>query len=68
MNGYDSHRVMLDPGRTALALRGLRRPDGLYPFMEPFTHRRRAGRSRGRARGWDRALLAFLTRRRPALG
>ena len=26
--------LMLDAGRTALALRGLRKPDGCYPFIE----------------------------------
>jgi hypothetical protein len=26
--------LMLDPGRTALALRGLQNPDGCYPFID----------------------------------
>jgi hypothetical protein len=34
MNGYDQRRQLLDPGLTALALRGLHHRDGLYPFLE----------------------------------
>ena len=42
MGTYDSRRLMLDSGRTALALRGLRVPEGHYPFIERFTTRRRS--------------------------
>jgi hypothetical protein len=40
MSGYDSRGLMLDPGRTALALRGLHEPDGHYPFIDRFRSRR----------------------------
>jgi len=33
---------MLDPGLTALALRGLNERDGHYPFIERFRPRRRS--------------------------
>jgi len=33
---------MLDPGLTALALRGLNERDGHYPFIERFRRRRRS--------------------------
>ena len=42
MSAYDSHRVMLDAGRTALALRALHERDGHYPFVDPYTARRRS--------------------------
>jgi hypothetical protein len=39
---YDSQRITLDPGRTALALRALRGRDQGYPFVEQrLTWRRR---------------------------
>jgi hypothetical protein len=34
MDSYDSRRITLDPGLTALALRGLHSRDGHYPFLE----------------------------------
>jgi hypothetical protein len=37
----DTDRCTLDPGRTALALRGLTRPTS-YPFVERHLWRRRA--------------------------
>jgi hypothetical protein len=37
----NDRRVMLDPGLTALALRGLTRPSS-YPFVERHLWRRRA--------------------------
>jgi hypothetical protein len=43
MNVYDNRRITLDPGLTALALRGLHRRDGHYPFIERHT-RWRVGR------------------------
>jgi hypothetical protein len=43
MNVYDSRRSTLDPGLTALALRGLHRRDGHYPFIQRHT-RWRGGR------------------------
>ncbi len=41
MHIYDSRRITLDPGLTALTLRGLHRRDGHYPFIEQHTRRRR---------------------------
>jgi hypothetical protein len=38
MGVYDNRRITLDPGLTVLALRGLERKGGHYPFIEP--HRR----------------------------
>jgi hypothetical protein len=40
MSAYDARGLMLDPGRTALALRGLHEPDGHYPFIDRFRPRR----------------------------
>jgi hypothetical protein len=37
----DTDRCTLDPGRTALALRGLSKPSS-YPFVEAHLWRRRA--------------------------
>jgi len=37
----DDDRCTLDPGRTALALRGLSKPAS-YPFVERYLWRRRA--------------------------
>jgi hypothetical protein len=34
MGPYDNHRITLDPGLTALALRGLAERDGHYPFLD----------------------------------
>jgi hypothetical protein len=48
MNQWDSRHVMLDSGRTALALRSLHNRDGHYPFVA--AHRRRT--SWQRLRGW----------------
>ena len=42
MSAYDSRRVMLDSGLTALALRALHERDGHYPFMDRFAARRRS--------------------------
>jgi hypothetical protein len=44
MGPYDNRHLTLDPGLTALALRGLHERDGHYPFIERF--RRRRGRRR----------------------
>jgi hypothetical protein len=48
MNDYGVRGVMLDSGRTALALRGLKQKEGHYPFIERFTKRRRAPHATGR--------------------
>jgi hypothetical protein len=57
MSADADRRATLDPGLTALALRGMHDRDGLYPFIERYrrrwwARRRRAGtRSRVRAEG-----------------
>jgi len=43
MRPYDSRCITLDPGRTVLALRGLRNGREHYPFIDRHTRRRRAG-------------------------
>jgi len=43
MGAYDSRRITLDSGLTSLAIRGLRNPDGCYPFIERHIGRRRYG-------------------------
>jgi hypothetical protein len=43
MGPYDHRRVTLDPGLTALALRGLAEREGHYPFLERFGRRRARG-------------------------
>jgi hypothetical protein len=43
MGPYDHRHVTLDPGLTALALRGLAERDGHYPFLQRY--RRRARRA-----------------------
>ena len=40
MSPYDSRGLMLDPGLTALALRGLHEREGHYPFIDRFRSRR----------------------------
>jgi len=40
MGPYDHRRVTLDPGLTALALRGLAEREGHYPFLDRFGRRR----------------------------
>jgi len=47
MGSYDNRRLTLDPGLTALALRGLHERDAHYPFLDRFVHWRRSPR-RGR--------------------
>jgi len=67
MNQWDSRRVMLDPGRTMLALRSLRQPEGHYPFVD--AHRDRSPRQRAaeaQMSGWRRAVSWFTTRHRTA--
>jgi hypothetical protein len=49
MSVYDSRHITLDPGLTAIALRGLHEREGHYPFLDRLTRRRRTPR-RGRAR------------------
>jgi hypothetical protein len=41
MGGYDSRRITLDPGLTAIALRGLQSRHEGYPFVERHTRWRR---------------------------
>jgi len=77
MGAYDNRRVMLDPGLTAMALRGLHNRDGHYPFMDRLALRRRSRRRAWLARGselrlsaqppssrWQRAVTWFRTRHR----
>jgi hypothetical protein len=45
MRTYDSQRITLDPGLTALALRGLREREGHYPFLDDATGSRRPPRA-----------------------
>jgi len=67
MQPYDTRRLMLDPGLTALALRGLHHRDGHYPFIDRVTGRRRARRSAPPAgRGWWRSIAWRLPRQRSA--
>ncbi len=40
MGSYDSRQTTLDPGLTALALRGLHRRRERYPFIERHMRRR----------------------------
>ena len=40
MGLYDARGLMLDPGLTALALRGLHDRDGHYPFIDRVRSRR----------------------------
>ncbi len=36
MGSSDNRQVLLDPGLTVLALRGLHEPNGHYPFIQRF--------------------------------
>jgi hypothetical protein len=45
MGPYDARHITLDPGLTALALRGIHEREGHYPFVERFRRRRAARRS-----------------------
>jgi hypothetical protein len=65
MGPYDNRRITLDPGLTALALRGLAERDGHYPFLDRFNRRRVRPRrapvfasSPVRASFWPRSLRA----------
>jgi hypothetical protein len=64
MDFYDNRRITLDPGLTALALRGLHRRDGHYPFIERHTRRRRPRASwltaRFRMAAWLPTVRALL--------
>jgi hypothetical protein len=66
MGPYDNRRITLDPGLTALALRGLAEREGHYPFLDRVTGRR-LRRSRPASTGastsvgasfWPRSLRA----------
>jgi len=68
MRTYESRRVMLDSGLTAIALRGIHERDGQYPFIERFVRRRRVRRRTTPVRSSSlRAFLAVLTRWQPAV-
>jgi hypothetical protein len=66
MGPYDNRRITLDPGLTALALRGLAERDGNYPFLDRAARRRvrrkrpaaTAAPSTARAPFWPRSLRA----------
>lgn len=69
MPAYEGQRLMLDPGLTALALRGLHERDGHYPFLDQFKARGRSTKRTVRARrptSLRRALQWCLTWHRPA--
>jgi hypothetical protein len=60
MNPYDTRCRMLDPGLTALALRGLNEREGHYPFLDRYRGRRPARRltkqAAHHASRWQQAL------------
>ena len=66
MGPYDNRRITLDPGLTALALRGLAEREGHYPFIDRVTRRRLRSRrpasivtpSPARVPFWPRSLRA----------
>jgi hypothetical protein len=72
MSSYDSRGLMLDPGLTALALRGLHERDGHYPFIDRFRLHRRLGprpsarRTLHPASRWRRTLQRCGLMRRSA--
>jgi hypothetical protein len=60
MRGYDNPRLTLDPGLTALALRGLRERQGHYPFLDRVVRWRRTtpgAEALGPRRAWWRPRL-----------
>jgi hypothetical protein len=59
MNRYDTRHLTLDPGLTVLALRGLQRRDGHYPFIDAWRQRREAVPTGGPA--WKALLRALAT-------
>jgi hypothetical protein len=64
MGPYDSRCITLDPGRTVLALRGLRNPDRGYPFIERHVRWRRASQAwRDRLAAWFPTVRALLVTR-----
>jgi hypothetical protein len=62
MDPYDNRRITLDPGRTALALRGLHDRNGQYPFIE------RHARWRDFSLVLRRLLATWFTNQRDAIG
>jgi hypothetical protein len=60
MSFYDNRRITLDPGLTLLALRGLTRRGGHYPFIEPHTRWRRVQAIRRAIQRLGAALLPAL--------
>src|SRR3989442_431103 len=68
MRAYESCRMTLDRGLTALALRRLHERDGHYPFVDGAVRHRRPGGGSARAddAGWLRPFPAFLAQGRGA--
>jgi hypothetical protein len=62
MSPYENRGLTLDPGLTALALRGLNERDGHYPFIDRFRSRRGSrtrpsnGRSVHSTSRWEKTL------------
>lgn len=65
MDPYDSHRITLDPGLTALALRAVRSRKEGYPFVEQhLTGRRRTAPAlRGVLATWFPTIWTLLADR-----
>jgi hypothetical protein len=64
MGPYDCRRTTLDPGLTALALRGLRSRDGHYPFIERYARSRRLQAGlRQRLAAWFPTVTTLLAAR-----
>ena len=77
MQTYDNRPITLDPGLTALALRGLHERDGHYPFLDRFVRRSPRGGASAHAAGaspraaarpgrWLSALQWYVLRHRAA--
>lgn len=68
-DGYDTRRIVLDAGRTALALRALHQPAAHYPFVDEAAGRRRRSLPRHGATlgAWRRLLEWRLGGRRSAV-
>jgi len=64
MGPYDSRRLTLDPGLTALTLHALRSRDGHYPFIERHARSRRLQAAlRQRLAAWFPTIRTLLTAR-----
>jgi hypothetical protein len=64
MDVYDTRRMTLDPGLTALVLRGLSRHGEHYPFLD--RHTRWRGLSQSNRRGWATWFHTLFAARRRA--